>query len=195
MIALWLASAAFGADLGRLGGSWALDPARSDDPSELLYRLARSPAVQGGAASRYSPDQGTDQGEAERERAARTVNEMLGISSRVDLAGTDDGVTITFGGEVPVEVSIGRKWKKVKRDDRDNYKIRAQQDGPHLVLERRFRSNILTETFLAPGSEATDRVYVVVRLDATGLASGFEFRRAYAPLHQARAEPAALTGE
>jgi hypothetical protein len=183
MIGLWsvLVAAAFAGPLDPFQGEWGLDPIESDDPIPLLAGMVSGPVATGSAAARYSPDQGAGVGEDERNRVIDAVIRLLGVSSRLALTPDGESVVVTFGGEEPVTLPLGKKWSKVRRGDGSTYKMRALLDGEQLVLERRVKASVLTETFLKP--VRPDELFVVVRLDATGLATGLEFRRAYDALH------------
>ena len=180
MIGLWALAVAAATDLSSWAGDWALDPSQSDDPGAALQRAISAPLVSSGAARGLAPDGGQDDREQAQRRLVEATSAMLGQSGRIALAPTDDGdLEVTFGGDAPLVVALGRRWTKVKRPDEGLLRIRAEVED-HLVLERRHKTLALTETFLIPTEP--EIIYVVVRIDGSGI-EGLEFRRVYRALH------------
>ncbi len=177
----WLVAWAAAATVDPWVGEWGLDPAKSDDPHDALQRAIRAPVLTGGAATRLSPDGGAEALEADYQKLVTATTGLLAVSGRLGLvASGDEGVQLTFGGEAPVELTLGRKWTKVEIED-GTLRIRAREIAGHLVLERRVKTAVLTETFL-PRAEDPSVLYVVARIDGSGI-EGLEFRRVYRALH------------
>jgi hypothetical protein len=173
-------SLALADDASPWAGEWGLDPSQSDDPYEAIGRAIQEPLLTGGAASQYAPDGGSDSREDDQRRLVDSTTAMLGLSGRIGLQPRpEEGLTLTFGGEDPVDLQLGRKWTKIKTDD-GTLRLRAEADG-HLVLQRRLKAALLTETFLAP--DASDTMVAVVRVDGSGI-EGLEFRRVYRALNE-----------
>jgi len=180
MLLTALMSHAFAADLSPWVGEWGLDPAASDDPYEKLQQAIGVPLLSGGAARGLAPDGGADDREEQQRRLVSITTRLLALSGRIGLAPTEAAdLSITYGGEPSLDVTLGRKWHKVKRED-NVIRLRASAQD-NLVVERRVKSAVLTETFLAPVEPGV--LYAVVRVDGSGV-DGLEFRRVYRALHE-----------
>lgn len=187
---LWMALAvawADGPEVSAWYGTWSLDPARSDDPAPLVAQAARGSMLQSAGARQMAPDNGTGvDPEVQRRQIANAVLAQLARSGQFTLgpSETDGHVVLTWAGEPPIEVALGRRWTKVK-SNRGVTRVRARL-GAQLVLERRERTVHITETLL-PRTEP-ETLAVVVRVDGSSVYA-LEFRRVYRDLPEVSAEP------
>jgi hypothetical protein len=165
-------------------GDWGIDPSASDDPTTALERaVATTPsAVTGGAARAYAPDggQSTVDDEERRTEALYETLAFLGRSGRLSFLEAPEGVSLAFGGSDAVVLVPGRKWSKVVGED-GKYKLRLFDLGDRLVVERRYGSTVLNETWMAPKDDP-DAAVVVVRVTGGQIGQGVEFRRVYRKL-------------
>jgi hypothetical protein len=162
-------------------GVWGLDPSLSDDPTVAIQRAYVPPMLSGGEASQMSPDGGDVDHEVERTRLLYETLGLLGVSGRLSLApGADGAIALEWGGGEELALVPG-KWTKVVPEDGERYRIRVHELGDQLVVERRLKTTILTETLIQPGEEKRELV-VVVRIDGSALDPGVEFRRVYRQL-------------
>jgi hypothetical protein len=166
-------------------GIWGLDPSRSDDPTVAIERAYVAPMLTGGEASQMSPDGGAVDNEAERTKLVYETLAMLGVSGRLSLTPAADGaIGLEWGGGEPLALVPG-KWTKVVPEEGDRYRIRVTDFGDQLVVERRSKTTILTETLLEPkGVEHANELVAVVRIDGSSIDPGVEFRRIYRHLDQ-----------
>ena len=169
-------------------GVWGLDPSRSDDPSLAIERAYVAPMLQGGAAAEMSPDGGQVDQEAERTKLLYETLGLLGVSGRLSLAPADEGhLALEWGGGERLTLTEGKWTKVVPEDDGGRYRIRFHDLGDQLIVERRLKTTILTETLLAPPGVVDERPHelvVVVRIDGSSLDPGVEFRRVYRQLSE-----------
>ena len=178
---MWLATvAAFAADASPWLGEWGLDPVRSDDPLPRLEMAARAPMLATTQQTRnLSPDRAAqdDEIEAARRRVLSITTGMLARSSRMTLgapSSDDAGLTLEYGGEDPIDLTLTRKWAKAQRTE-GRMKIRAFAED-QLVVERRIKTMTIVETFLPPEEDGS--LFSVVRVVGSGMDT-IEFRRAY----------------
>lgn len=168
-------------------GVWGLDPSRSDDPTQAIERAYVTPMLQGGAASAMSPDGGQVDNEAERTKLLYETLGLLGVSGRLSLAPADEEhLSLEWGGGETLTLTEG-KWTRVAPEgDASRYRIRYHDLGDQLIVERRLKTTILTETLIAPhgGDQPPGELVVVVRLDGSSLDPGVEFRRVYRQLSE-----------
>lgn len=161
-------------------GIWGLDPSRSDDPTMAIQRAYVAPMLTGGDAAQLSPDGGEVDHEAERTKLLYETLGLLGVSGRLALAPEGDGaIGLEWGGGEHLALVPG-KWTKVAPEEGQKYRIRVTDLGDQLIVERRLKTTILTETLLTP--EEKGELVVVVRIDGSALDPGVEFRRVYRQL-------------
>ncbi|MEQ1572149.1 MAG: hypothetical protein ABMA64_41360 [Myxococcota bacterium] len=164
-------------------GAWGLDPSRSDDPTELVQRVALAPAADGGGAgSQYAPDGGQSNAEESAQDAIYQTLSLLGRSGRVAFDPVDaTTVAIDFGDGA--SLVRGSKWTKVIPETGDRYRLRIGVDDEVLVVERRFKAMVLLESWLPPAPDADEAAarsrVVVVQIDGPTLREPVEFRRIY----------------
>lgn len=164
-------------------GEWGIDPSQSDEPSTLISGAYTGPVVSASAASRYSPDGGAVDHEAERNKVLYEALDLLGVSGRLSLARGSDGlVSLGWGDGTVLSISPGRRWTRViPKDDSDRYRIRVTDLGEQLFVERRGKLTAISET-LIPQTEGD--LVSVVRVDGSTLDAGVEFRRVYRRLDE-----------
>jgi hypothetical protein len=183
MIGVWCAASALAADAWWVG-AWGLDPSKSDDPSALVDRaIVARPASSGSTTTRgLAPDGGEENDAEEAMRKARfDAMAILARSGRLSLGPTADGLVLDWG-DGPVAVH-GTKWTKARDADGDPYRVRVGIDDEVLVVQRRFKSTTLTESWLPPEADADPRTRVVVVVIAgPTLVEDVEFRRIYRKL-------------
>jgi hypothetical protein len=177
----WLCAAALAADAWWVG-QWGLDPSRSDDGAKAVedaFVAPVAPPPGAGSPTGMSPDQGQSDSEDQRQKALSDAMGLLGRSGRCVLAPVgEDALSIDFG-DGATTVALGNHWTKVQPASGDRYRIRAWLRPDVLIVERRYKTNTLTESWLPPTDpESRDRA-VVVQLQGPSLTNGVEFRRVY----------------
>jgi hypothetical protein len=158
-------------------GEWGLDPSRSDEPTQMIERAYSGPVLTGRGASRYSPDGGQVDHEAERGKVLYEALGLLGVSGRLSLSpGSEGHVALGWGDGQVIELEPGRRWTKVTPEQGERYRIRVSDLGEQLLIERRAKLTEISETLIPSGQ---GDLVAVVRVDGNTLDSGIEFRRVY----------------
>ena len=180
---MWLWSAVAWAADGWWVGEWGMDPSRSDDGVKAVQDAFVAPTVAttpAGSPSSLSPDQGsTDDPDEQRQKALRDALGLLGKSGRCVFSAAGDASLEADWGDGVVTVPFGNKWTKVTTPQGDRYRVRAWSTPEMLVVERRFKTNELTESWVPPSDADTRDRVVVVRIVGPSLPEGVEFRRVY----------------
>ena len=144
-----------------LEGDWVLNPALSDDPSELIPRPAVPPGARGRPPER--PPSGTAQ--------------LRQAIERFSLGQTDSTVVISYPDRDLVLHVDGQKHVDAVSDDL-KIEYRAWREGPALVIERR-RDGGLTLTERYSIVSATGRLHILTRLTGDRLPAPIAFVRVY----------------
>lgn len=169
-------------------GEWGIDPSRSDEPSSVISGAYTGPELTGGpGASRFSPDGGAIDHEAERAKILYEALDMLGVSGRLSLSHAAEGsISVGWGDGTVLVLPSSRRWTKVGEGP-DRYRIRALDLGEQLFVERRAKLAAVSETLIPQDG---DDLVCVVRIDGATLQTGVEFRRVYRKLEDRDAQPA-----